>query len=245
MTKKIKHKKKKKLGSYPYLTVVFSITLALFTLGVFGMMLIYGNTLSQNIQNNHKIQVYLQNDLSSSQVNHLKSIIKGKSFANDLIFTTKEEARSKFISNENDDPEILLGYNPLRDFFTITLDAKSSSKEKLPGIKKDIENIRGVYEVEYLADFIETINTNVQKIGIIVLSICFMLVFIVFILINNTIKLALFSQRFIIRSMQLVGATSWFIQKPFLWGAIWQGLLSGWLASTLLFSLSQYAKQKF
>ena len=78
----------------------------------------------------------------------------------------------------------------------------------------------------------------------VLLIICVMLILIVFILINNTIKLALFSQRFIIRSMQLVGATSWFIQKPFLWRAIWQGMISAWIASTALFSLTQFAKGK-
>lgn len=244
MNQKPKIRKKKKLGSYPYITVVFSITLALFTLGLFGLIIIYGNSLSETIQNNHKVQIYLQKDLPNSQISHIESLIKNKKYTNELKYTTKEQAKKQYISDDNGDPELLLGYNPLRDYFTLILNSEYTSKKKLAQIKTEIEALKGVYEVEYLEDFIETINTNVKKIGLVILSICLILIFIVFILINNTIKLALFSQRFIIRSMQLVGATSWFIQKPFLWRAIWQGFLSAWIASTLLFSLSQYAKEK-
>ena len=244
MNHKPKIRKKKKLGNYPYITVVFSVSLALFTLGVFGLILIYGNTLSQTIKNNHQIQVFLQNDLSSSQTNHIKSVISSKKYTNSITFVGKEEAKNKYITNNNEDPEALLGFNPLHDYFTVNISGEYANQEYLPSIRKDFESIRGVYEVEYLEDFINIINANVQQIGIVLLIICSILILIVFILINNTIKLALFSQRFIIRSMQLVGATSWFIQKPFLWRAMWQGMLSAWIASTALFSLTQYAKNK-
>ena len=239
-----KIRKKKKLGSYPYITVIFSVSLALFTLGVFGLILIYGNTLSESIQNNHQVQVFLQNDLPDSQVNHIKSVITSKKYVSDASLTTKEEAKNKFISDDNEDPEALLGFNPLHDYFTIIIKGDYSNKKQLPIITTELGQIRGVFEVEYLEDFINIINSNIQKIGMVLLIICVMLILIVFILINNTIKLALFSQRFIIRSMQLVGATSWFIQKPFLWRAIWQGMISAWIASTALFSLTQFAKGK-
>ena len=239
-----KPKRKKQLGSYPYFTVVFSITLALFTLGVFGLLLSYGKNLSDSIQNNHQIQVYLDKDLSKSQIKHIETQLNNKNFTNEISFTSKEQAKSKFISEDNNDPEKLLGFNPLRDYFNIVINKENSNTASLEKIKKETESIKGVFEVEFLEDFINIINENVQKIGVVILGICLILVLIVFILINNTIKLALFSQRFIIRSMQLVGATAWFIQKPFLWRAIWQGLLSGWIACTLLFSLSQYAKDK-
>ena len=99
----------------------------------------------------------------------------------------------------------------------------------------------GVYEVLYVESLIESINSNIQKISLVLLSFAVILVLVVIILINNTIKLALFSQRFLIRSMQLVGATSFFIQRPFLNRAAWQGVVSGLIASALLFALMQYA----
>jgi cell division transport system permease protein len=108
-------------------------------------------------------------------------------------------------------------------------------------IKQDVEKIPGVFEATYVENLVEEINRNIYRISFVLLVFAALLLFTITILINNTIKLALFSQRFLIRSMQLVGATSWFIQKPFLMRSVWQGLLSGVLASILLFILLQYA----
>jgi ABC-type antimicrobial peptide transport system permease subunit len=101
--------------------------------------------------------------------------------------------------------------------------------------------LSGVYEVQYVESLIESINSNIQKISILLLGFAGILVLVVIILINNTVKLALYSQRFLIRSMQLVGATSFFIQRPFLNRAAFQGIISGIIASALLFGLMQYA----
>jgi cell division transport system permease protein len=123
----------------------------------------------------------------------------------------------------------------------IRINAESSTSAQLKGIKNDIEGIEGVYEVQYVESLIESINSNIQKISMLLLGFAGILVLVVIILINNTVKLALYSQRFLIRSMQLVGATSFFIQRPFLNRAAFQGIISGIIASALLFGLMQYA----
>jgi len=118
------------------------------------------------------------------------------------------------------------------------------STEKLTQIKSELESIRGVFEVVYLDNLVESINKNLTKIGLVLIGFSAILLLVVVILINNTIKLALFSQRFLIRSMQLVGATAGFIQKPFLMRATLYGLLSAIIASAGLFVLLKYANSK-
>jgi cell division transport system permease protein len=111
-------------------------------------------------------------------------------------------------------------------------------------IKADIEKMKGVFQVFYVEGLIETVNDNVVWIGLILSGVIIILLITVVLLINNTLRLALFSQRFLIRSMQLVGAKNWFIQRPFLLRAAGYGLLSGVVAGIILYLLSDYAKQE-
>jgi len=244
MSAKKNSRKKKNLGSYPYFTVVFSITLALFTLGIFGLIFIHGATLSEKIKSNHEVQVFLNNNLSHAQQEHISTIIKSKKYTSSSKLIGKDEIMKKYISNGDNNPEELLGYNPFHTMLRVKINPSYSSENKLIEIKKELESINGVFEVEYLKDFIKLINENMQKIGLVLIGICSILILIVFVLINNTIRLALFSQRFIIRSMQLVGATSGFIQRPFLFRSLWQGALSAVIAITFLYGIMNYAYQK-
>lgn len=247
MATKVKHIKKKKLGNYPHLMVVFSITLALFVIGVFGLLLIHAEKLSQRVKESIEMQVYLDRDLTEVQRVRLQKAFAAKeyiAFQNDTAqvrYISKEEGAKAFLDETGEDFMAFLGDNPLRDAYVLRIDANHSSSAMLKSIKSDLEEIDGVYEVQYVESLIESINQNIRKISIILLGFAAILVLVVIILINNTIKLALYSQRFLIRSMQLVGATSFFIQRPFLKRAAWQGMASGILASVLIFSLMHYA----
>ncbi|SFF93948.1 cell division protein FtsX [Pontibacter chinhatensis] len=247
MATKVKHIKKKKLGNYPHLMVVFSITLALFVIGVFGLLLIHAEKLSQRVKESIEMQVYLDRDLTEVQRVRLQKAFAAKeyiAFQNDTAqvrYISKEEGAKAFLDETGEDFMAFLGDNPLRDAYVLRIDANHSSSAMLKSIKSDLEEIEGVYEVQYVESLIESINQNIRKISIILLGFAAILVLVVIILINNTIKLALYSQRFLIRSMQLVGATSFFIQRPFLKRAAWQGMASGILASVLIFGLMHYA----
>ena len=115
---------------------------------------------------------------------------------------------------------------------------------KILNEKVEIAKMNGVYQVFYVEDLFESVNKNITKLGLILLGIIAVLLLTVILLINNTLRLALFSQRFLIRSMQLVGAKKWFIQRPFLFRAAGYGLISGAFASGLLWLLSDYAQRK-
>lgn len=247
MATKVRHVKKKKLGNYPHLMVVFSITLALFVIGLFGLLLIHAGKLSERVKESIEMQVYLDRNLTEVQLVRLQKTFAAKeyiAYKNDTAqvrYVSKEDGAKAFLDETGEDFMAFLGENPLRDAYVLRIDADHSSSAMLKSIKLDLEEIDGVFEVQYVESLIESINDNIRKISIILLGFAGILVLVVIILINNTIKLALYSQRFLIRSMQLVGATSFFIQRPFLNRAAWQGIVSGILASALLFGLMHYA----
>ena len=245
-----KYKKKKKLGSYPYWSVVFSITLALFVIGLFGMLLLHANQLKELIRQNVEIQVYLNKFITENERIKINKTLAGKDFVlleedvPQITYISKEEAARQFIEDTGEDFTTFLGENPLRDAYIVKIRSEYHDKDRLSGIKEDIENISGVFEVTYIENLISSINENVTKISLFLAGFAIILLITVIILINNTIKLALFSQRFLIRSMQLVGATAGFIQKPFIYRATLHGVLSGVLASLMLIGLLQYANQE-
>lgn len=240
-------RRKKRLGSYPYASVIFSITLALFVIGLFGLLILNTHKLSELIKEKVEVQVYLQNRLSESQIIGIQKTLADKDFTliknqePQITFISKEQALEKFGARQGEDPENFLGYNPLRDAYLVKIRPEFQDSIQMTQVKAEIESINGVFEASYMDNIIADINKNSAKIGLILLGFAVILIITVIILINNTIKLALFSQRFLIRSMQLVGATSGFIQKPFLLRSVFHGILSGILASALVYAIYQYA----
>ncbi len=242
-----KFKSKKKLGSYPSLGLIFSITLALFAIGVFGALLVYSKELERVVRENVTVQVYLQNQLTKEELARIESALKSKSFTlpnSPIQFISKDEAAKKFIQDTGKDFRKFLGENPLRDAYVVKIAESFHNKESLGKIKTEIEKMPGVFQVDYQESLIEAINKNIGKIGLIVMGLVAALLVIVVLLIHNTLRLALFSQRFLIRSMQLVGATRWFIQKPFLLRASLYGIIAGMVASGLLIALLYLATSK-
>jgi cell division transport system permease protein len=251
MNEPSKHKyRKKRLGTYPYISVVFSITLALFAIGVFGTLVIYSNELENVVRDNVKVQVYLKNQLSKEQTDKIESQLKAKNFVkkggNDgaIQFVSKETAAKQFIKETGEDFKRFLGENPLRNAFLVKIDPAYHDKSSLARIKAEIEKVPGVFQAYYVENVIDSINQNVAKIGLVLMGLVAILLVTVVLLINNTVRLALFSQRFIIRSMQLVGAKRWFIQRPFLFQAMWHGALAGLLSCGLLYSVVSFATSK-
>jgi cell division transport system permease protein len=241
--------RKKKLGGYPGIGVVISVMLALFVMGLFGVLIIYSNELEHQIRENIKMQVYLKSNVSETQRLQIENKLLAMPFVNrhdgkGVSFFSKDEAAKKFIAETGEDFTQFIGENPLRDAYLVNIDAGFHSKDQMEKIKADIQQMNGVFQVYYVEGLIESVNSNVTKLSLILLGLIVLLLITVVLLINNTLRLALFSQRFLIRSMQLVGARKWFIQGPFLVRAASYGLLAGLLTSALLWALSDYAQRK-
>ena len=243
--------RKKRLGSYPYLSVVFSITLALFMIGALGMLAIHSKKLTTLIQENVEMQVYLKKNISDAQQIKIKKLLEGYDFVakNEdgsarISFISKEDGAKAFIAETGENFVEFLGENPLRDEFIINIDDEHQTETGMATIAKTLEGLAGVFEVEYVENLVLTINKNITKIAMVLGGFGVILIIVVIVLINNTIKLALFSQRFLIRSMQLVGATSSFIRKPFLLRSIAHGMAGAVIASIMLLALAEYAYTK-
>ena len=250
MGKNNKSGKRNQLGSYPSVSVIGSMFLALFVLGLFGLFLLISKNLTTVIQENLQFQIFLDKDLNESQVTQIEKTLSSKEYvltkgqSTGIIFVSKDDAAKKFIAETGENFYEFLGENPLRGSYLINIRPDFQGKEKLQSIKAELEASSGIYEVEYVENMLTSVNENIAKIVLVLVSFASILLLAVIILINNTIKLALFSQRFLIRSMQLVGATFGFIQRPFLYRSISHGMLSGLLASSLLYALLHYGDKK-
>ncbi len=232
--------KTKQLGSYPATSVLITVTTALFMVGLFALFALHAQMLTNALQENIEIQVYLEKDLTENTKNQLRQSLEKQEFTEVIAdkprvkFQSRDDAAKQLMKDTGEDFVESLGINPLRDVFVINIKREFYVKEKLTQIRKTLEATTGVYEVVYSESMIEKINQNLTMIGSFVAFFVFILLIIIVVLLNSAIKLALFSQRLLIRSMQLVGATAFFIKKPFLWRAAWQGFLGGLLACTLL-----------
>lgn len=242
--------KTKKLGSYPFVSVVFSITLALFVIGLFGVLVIYSQELGRVVKENVKIQVFLKSTVVKEDLPAFERYLSNSDFIlkdtakKAITFISKEEAAKQFIQDTGEDFKKFLGENPLRDAYLVTIDPAFHDKKKLADIKTRLEKMKGIFQVYYVETLIESVNKNIAKIGLVLLGLASLLLLIVVLLIHNTVRLALFSQRFLIRSMQLVGATRGFIQWPFVLRAMLNGAISGLLAGALLWFIIRYGHTK-
>jgi len=242
--------RKKKLGSYPFVSTVFSITLALLVTGVFGTMLIYSKELERIVRENVTIQVYLKSNVNEAQRLQIAKNISAQNFIpkngkeTNIRFESKEAAADRFIKDTGEDFRQFLGENPLRDSFVVLIDPAFQDKASLAKIKTTVEQINGVFQVDYPESTISSVNENMATIGLVLMGVAVLLLIAVVVLIHNTLRLALFSQRFLIRSMQLVGAKSWFIQRPFLFRAAIHGLAAGLIACATIYGLVYFANQR-
>lgn len=239
--------KKKKIGSYPNAMIVMSLTAALFLIGFCGLLVIQSKKLVSIIRQNIEVRVFLEKTETKAGQDSILHVIKQKPFVltsteeTPITFVSKEEAAKEFIEGTKEDFTTLLGENPLRDSYRVKLHEDYFEESKLQAIKKDIEKLKGVYEVVYQEDLADNINRNVTKIYAVLSAFALIMLIIIVLLVNNTIKLAIYSQRFLIRSMQLVGATNGFIQRPYIIRGATQGLIGGLLAIALLVGLQQLA----
>ena len=244
-----KNRTKKKLGGYPAIGVVFSITLSLIVMGIFGLLVIYSQELEQQVRQNIRVQVYLKSNVTETQRLQIENKLASQDYVSKengpgIVYVSKADAAKKFIEETGEDFVDFIGENPLHDAYLVSIAREYHSIAKIEAIKKEIQAMNGVFQVFYVEGLIESVNSNVTKIGLILLGLVTVLLLSVVLLINNTLRIALFSQRFLIRSMQLVGAKRWFILRPFLLRASGYGLLAGLIAAALLWSLSNYAQSK-
>lgn len=240
---------KDQLGSYPIFNVVFSTTLALLIVGLVGLLVLHAARLANFIKENVTIEVYLNKNISESKFLQLSQLLSKQAYVlrkngyAQLKFVSKEEAAQTFTQETGEDLLQVLDENPLRDVYLVGIAPSYQDPTKLQAIKGELEAMDGVFEVDYVEGFVVSIHRNLVQVGTILAIFAIVLLVVASILINSTIKLAVYSQRFLIRSMNLVGATAAFVRRPFLARALLIGLIAGTAANTLLLLLLYYANK--
>lgn len=219
------------------LTAVISITLVLFLLGLFGVLVMNAKMLSDYVKENLEVQVFINEDADPKQINDLAKQLRANPNVKKLEYISEEDAVEILTNDLGENFVDFLGYNPLLASFTLTVDAQYANTDSLERVKKSLLKNPIVKEVFYQAGVLDLLNKNIRTIAAIVGVFSLLLLLITITLINNSIRLSLYSQRFLIKSMQLVGATSWFIKKPYLIKSLLMGLISVVVSSLLLFAV--------
>ena len=249
MYKERKKIAKKKFGNFPFVSVIFSVTLSLLLLGLFSFFLLSSFNVKNYLESNTEINIYLNKKISPSQIEQIKRTLYTKEYSltnteSTLNYVSSEEAAKNFQSEIGEDFVDFLGNNPLRDLIILKINSDYFDLERLNIIESDILKIPGVYQVEYSKELIDNINKNVANISFVFIGLFLILLIISVILINNTLRIALFSQRFLIRSMQLVGATANYILRPFIYRGMIYGLIAGIISSGLLYVIIEIADRR-
>ena len=234
-----KRLKRKVRNSYIVSTV--SITLVLFLLGSVGYLMVAALKVADTLQESIAVTVELKNGLSEAQKETISKRLTAEEMVATIAYFAKEEKaeEEEFRKMFGSSFEEILPENPLLDSFELTLTSASSDKELLDSFIAAAGRIEGVDRVSYPALMAERLHATVNKIRLVLLLFGGALLVISLILLSNTIRLAIFSKRYLINTMKLVGATKWFIMRPFLGSSLTQGILAGTAASAL-FGLAVY-----
>ncbi len=224
-----------------YIVSMISMALVLFLLGSVGYLMMAAERVASSLRNSIVVMVELRGDHTLEQRAAIEELIKSDPLTASLSFVSREEKASdeEFRKVFESSFEEVLDENPLLDSFEVTLTAGSENRDEVDRFLTTVEQIDGVDRATFPALMAEQLHRTVGKIRFVMILFGGALLLISLILLNNTIRLAIFSKRYLINTMKLVGATKWFIMKPFLSSAISQGLLSG-LSAAVLFAAAVY-----
>ncbi len=231
---------KRKVRNF-YFVSTASISLVLFLLGSVGYLMLAAIEVAHGLQSSIQVSVELRGGLTDEQRNAIARQLNDDELVNTIVFVGKDEkaADTEFRKMFESEFEEILDENPLCDSFELTLTARSADKELIDTFIAGISHAEGVDRVTYPALMAERLHATVGKIRLVLLLFGGALLVISLVLVSNTIRLAIYSKRYQINTMKLVGATKWFIMKPFLRSSLTQGILSG-LGAALLFALTVY-----
>lgn len=230
-----------------YFMAILGITLVLITLGTLGWIIINANKIGDYYKENVEVRAYLRENISGKDSAALVQYIASRPYVKSFEYVTKEKARAKFLSDGNDDWKNILNANPLPASIDFKLKSKYLQVDTLAAIVADLKQNIGVNDVQYPNQLVSNISGFVNKLSLILLALAIGCSIASIILIDNTIKLAMFSNRFLIKTMQMVGATRSFIARPLAGRAILNGAISAVIAivviTGIVFSLENYLKE--
>jgi len=226
------------------LSTVIGITLVLTMLGVLAVLLFTTDSVSKHFKEDVSINLMMKSDVPEPDILKFKKLLETEQFSSSAVYISKDKAAKIQTEELGEDFVSFLGENPLPASIDLHLNAKYTRLDSIDWIIADLNKNAMIYEVVYHPGLIKAMNDNLSKIGFGLLIFSALLLFIAVALINNTIRLAVFSKRFIIKSMQLVGATHGFIRRPFILKGIWYGFISAIFALGIISGLLYLLKEQ-
>ena len=221
-------------GKSAYFVPTISISLVLIVVGMLVFILLNARAISDHVKRNIGFAVIVKDNTNEAEIKRVQKILDTQPYVYTSKYITKEQAAKSFKKEMGEDFERILGANPLLPSIEIKLNPAYANNDSLAMIEKGLARFDIIHEVYYQKSMIESINENIRRITIIFLIVGAVLVLISFTLIRNMIHLAVYSQRLLIKTMQLVGATPFFICKPFVYGSMWRGFFGALIANLVL-----------
>ena len=213
-----------------YVTTIVSISLVLFSIGLIGLLLLHAQKLSSYVKENISCSIIMKKDAKEADVIRLQKKLDAADYVKSTEYISEEKAAADFQKELGEDFVSFIGYNPLHTSIKVYLKADYASAEQFAVIEHDLMRNEIVQEVVYQKSLVHLVNENIRKISLIIFGFSILLLIIAIALINNTIRLSVYSKRFLIRSMQLVGATEAFIRRPFVITEVIHGILAAIIA---------------
>jgi cell division transport system permease protein len=238
-----KFQKRRLLSSY--FSVVLSVFLVLFLLGILGLFVINSKKLSDDFKEEITMTVFFKNEANDSIIASFKEELKTAKYVKSSVYVTKEEAAKTHTDVIGEDFMTFLGANPLQNSFDIYLNADYIDLNNISKIENKLRNNLMVSDVIYDKQLVNLVNDNIKKVSLWILIISAFLAVVAVLLINSSMRLSIYSNRFIIKTMQMVGATKSFIRKPFIWRSIKLGLIGSILAVLALIGTLIYLNNSY
>ncbi|NEU09835.1 cell division protein FtsX [Flavihumibacter sp. R14] len=227
-----------------YISTVISIALVLLMTGLLGLILVHAKNLSNYVKENIVLNIIVNDGAKEVDIRALQKQLDANPYVLKTQYVSKELAARNLTKEMGEDFVDFLGYNPLLSSIDIYMKAEYANNDSINAFTKQLSKNPLIKEVIYQKSLIDMVNQNIRGIGLVILAFAFILLIIAIALINNTIRLAIYSQRFLIKSMQLVGATKNFIRGPFMTYGILHGFLAGLIAIILLLGILYLAQQQ-
>lgn len=225
-----------------YLTTTISVALVLLLVGMEVVLLLSAHQIIRQVKENVALTVVLNDEADSTQVGRLENLLTIAPFVKDYVYISKDDALKEHISSLGEDPTQFLGFNPLLAAYEVHLNADYAQADSIASIERKLKVFPCVNTVVYQKDVVSALDNNINRISILLLAVAFVLLFVALALLINTIRLQVYSKRFLINTMRLVGATPWVIRRPIVRKNALIGFVASLLALLMLFAALWYAQ---
>jgi len=228
-----------------HLTSTISMSLVLFLVGLVFLLLFVARDMSTYVKENINLSIILDDGIRSSDIKRIEDYLKVSPYAKSVEYISKADALKDHINSLGENPQDFLGYNPLKASLEVKLHALYANNDSVSVVEHKLKTFDHINRVVYQKDMVSLVNDNVKKVSLILLGLALVLLIVSIALINNTIRLSLYSNRFLINTMNLVGATPWFIRKPYMVSSMINGLIASFISIFLLAAIVYFVQYQF